>query len=184
MSFLPKDGVSSEADRVFGLLIDTPVEGVVTYDALDRVLGRDFRSSRGPYYDALNRYHEECPEKGTFVAIPNEGYKRVADIESTTTISEGHRRRARRQIRKAYRTLASTDRAELSTTERTELDAALTRIGRVEKQVGALTSRFRQAERRIGSVEEKLDEHAALAQSLAEQVAALTEQVQNSKRGA
>lgn len=137
--FLPR-GDQSESERLVGLMVDTPVDGVMTYEAMDRALGRDFRESRSVFGVALERFHREHPERGTFVNERNIGYRRVVELPDTAGMAHRRRKRAKRQLRKAKAVLLSTDRTTLTGTQGEELLGLVERMGRLEREV-AITRR-------------------------------------------
>lgn len=181
-------GDMSESDRVVLLMVDTPVGGVITYEDLDRVLGRPFREVRVPFYTALERFHREHSERGTFRNVPNVGYERVVDFEATTSIAKGRRKRARKQLRKSRAVLGSTDRSGMTMEERQELNGLIERTGRLEREfaihrrhVDEVRERAATTERRQDATEKTVDEMRQLIEEQRSELALIKERIGEGK---
>ena len=93
------DKPDSEATTVFRLMEDTAPGVTLTYDDLDRVLGRDFKSNRQPWNTALRRWHADLPNHGTWVNVQRVGYMRVAEWDEVKGAGKAHEARMRKQAR-------------------------------------------------------------------------------------
>lgn len=122
----------SEVDKIYALIEDTDVGLIITYSDLERVLGRDFRDNRNPWYKAVRRYQRDHPGRGTFATVANVGYRKVADWQAIQGNVEDKRKRAARQIRRAKGEASSADRSKMSKTEQDRQTQVEIRLGMVE----------------------------------------------------
>jgi alkylated DNA nucleotide flippase Atl1 len=128
--FEPRE--DSEASQIFKAMSDIPVGGVLTYDDLDRILGRDFKSNRGPWNNALRRWHRDMPNGGTWRCVQRVGYQLVADWDKVQETGKSHESRMRSQARKSKARYKSADQAQMSDAEKRVQSEMLTRIGKLE----------------------------------------------------
>lgn len=109
--FAPK-GERSEWRMIYeDLLEHADIGTVITYKALEDLLGREFALNRGPFYRArqtLGDLHHRWLD-----SVPNVGY-RVIEPAEHVRVSAQHRRKSRRQVGMAVRVLQSTDLSRLS----------------------------------------------------------------------
>lgn len=177
--FDPK-GAQSERKVVYDLISAPSVGAIITFQMLNEVLGRDFKSDRGPLYKArqdLERINKRCLE-----SVPGVGYRVVDGIDQVKLAG----RRfvyAGRQINKGLVTVCNVDRNKLSDDEikiadrterrlRARLDSTSRKADKAERQhlpavtppdrtVGRNTARLSQKER-LAQLERQMAEFAAL----------------------
>lgn len=93
---------------------------MLTYDAMEELLGFDVRTYRDLVYRAIRALLEE--DERTLEAVPNLGY-RVVFPQEHERLAHGYQRGAKRKITKAIRTTRGTNRNGLTQDERSRLDA-------------------------------------------------------------
>jgi len=93
------------------LLGGADIGEVVTYDKLSKLLGRDYRKNCLAYGQTARQSLESAGIY--FVAIPNEGYRRLSETEKITIVSRGRLRRAKSQTRKGLKVLLQTEMSKL-----------------------------------------------------------------------
>lgn len=133
----------SETSKVFMAMRDVAPGETMTYDDLDRVLGRDFKSNRQPWFNALRRWHRDMPNGGTWRCVQRVGYQRVeqwVDVKGTGT---AHEAKMRRQARKSKARYASADQSLLTDDQKREQSTLITRIGRLEQAMRATKAEIR-----------------------------------------
>lgn len=139
--FNPRE--DSEASRVFRAMQDTAVGGTLTYDDLDRILGRDFKSNRQPWFNALRRWHRDQPNSGTWINSQKIGYQRVGEWSDVKATGKSHEKRMRRQATKSKARYASADPSALSDDQKREQSDLLVRIGRLEQAMRSTRAEIR-----------------------------------------
>jgi hypothetical protein len=102
------------------LLGDADFGTVITFEQLDRALGREFQSNRAPLYRARDELGTR--RKRWLVPVPTVGY-RVTDAEDHVRVAVDHKRKSRRQLGMAVRVLSSTDLNRLSSDALSEWDS-------------------------------------------------------------
>lgn len=117
--FLPKGDVSEWQILYARLSMMQPGE-LLSYDQLDELLGRDFRSNRAPIYRATQELQKL--NRRTVIAVAGKGY-RIASASEHAYLAQRHYRSSRRQIRMAVEKSSSAERSELSQEERARMDA-------------------------------------------------------------
>jgi hypothetical protein len=118
--FAPK-GEKPEWQLVYDALLgDADFGTTITFEELDRVLGREFVTNRAPLYRARDELGSR--RKRWLVPVPSVGY-RVTDAAEHVRVAIEHKRKSRRQLGMAVRVLTSTDLNRLSTDGLTEWDA-------------------------------------------------------------
>jgi len=152
--FEAKDELS-EVDKCYALAEDVDIGITVTYADLDRVLGRDFRQSRNPWYSAVRRFHREHPGEGTFQTLPNVGFRKVADWATTQQNVDSRRKRAAKQIRRAKGEVAAADRSTMTPDEQRRQSELEVRLGMVESALRSVRKELTLAKRKV---ETKADE--------------------------
>jgi hypothetical protein len=123
----------SEASRVFRAMEDIPVAGSLTYDDLDRILGRDFKANRQPWNNALRRWHRDRPNEGTWVNVQRVGYQRVAEWVDVKATGQAHEKRMRKQASKSKDRYRSADPALMTDDQKREHTELLVRVGKLEQ---------------------------------------------------
>lgn len=104
---------------VYDHAVTLEVGDTITYDDLDAILGRNFKASRSPIYDAIR--HLEQDSRRTLRNVVNVGY-RVARAIEHEDLARHHHRKSRRSIRRATSKIASADRRQLTAEERRRFD--------------------------------------------------------------
>lgn len=127
----------SEASRVFRAMEDVPIGGTLTYEDLDRVLGRDFKANRQPWNNALRRWHRDQLNSGTWVNVQRIGYQRVAEWDDVKDTGKTHEKKMRRQASKSKDRYRSADPAQMTDEQRREQAEMLVRIGKLEQAMRA-----------------------------------------------
>ena len=118
--FAPK-GDKPEWQLVYDALLgDADFGTVITYEQLDRVLGREFVTNRAPLYRARDELGSR--RKRWLVPVPSVGY-RVTDAAEHVSVAVEHRRKSKRQMGMAVRVLTSADLERLNTDALAEWDA-------------------------------------------------------------
>ena len=163
--FLPRE--DSEASIVFKAMTDVPEDGTLTYDDLDRVLGRDFKTNRGPWNDALRRWHRDMPQGGTWRCIHRVGYQRVTEWGDVKGTGVSHEQRMRRQAKKSRQRYVSADQSLMTDEQKQEQSSMITRIGKLEAAMRSTKAEIKVLKRTKADTSD--------VDILRDQVAALTE---------
>lgn len=144
------------------------VGDTITYDDLDAILGRDFKASRTPIYDAIR--HLEQDSSRTLRNVQNVGY-RVAQAIEHEELARHHHRKSGRSIRRAASKIASADRTQLTAEERrrfddmqAQLDQQATMLRRLDTKVTGVVLNNKRTERAVGDVAARVER---LAEALA-----------------
>lgn len=152
--FRTVDGADSESDKIYNAMLDVAPGQVLTYGDLDRILGRDFRADRTPYYTALKRVEKR--QAITFRTIARHGFQRIALGDDLVDHVKNTQGRARRQASKAVdRSMARTD-VEMSEAVRKELD-------RLNEGLSAVKSALTSQRRKVAALERKVENNARSA---------------------
>jgi hypothetical protein len=117
----PETGAIPEWRLIFDVLVTTPVDGVVTYDALTDLLGRDFLDNRSPVYRARDELLEAS--KKAIVCVPRTGF-RVVRANEHVALAQGRRKRAGNEMKKSLALVTNTNVGELTSRERQRRTAA------------------------------------------------------------
>ncbi|WP_435109766.1 helix-turn-helix domain-containing protein [Nocardiopsis synnemataformans] len=117
--FEPK-GERPEWQMIYDHVVLLAPGDVFTHGELDQLLGRDFRSSRSPIYDAMRRLEQS--NQRTLATVVGVGY-RVASASEHEGLARSHQKRSRRQLGKAVSKASSADRSALAPQERQRIDA-------------------------------------------------------------
>ena len=133
------------------LIYDRLLEGaefgdLISYPELDEALGRDFIVNRSPLYRARTELGSQ--RRRWLVAVPRAGY-RVIEAREHLSVSEGHKRRAKRQMRQMMTVTNVTDLERLNPEELQKFDAQ-TRLN------AALVAIVFSHEQRLGRIEDVL----------------------------
>jgi hypothetical protein len=119
--FQPK-GDKPEWRMVYDELLEAAApDTIISYEDIQRVLGRDIRENRAPIY-AARRYLGEMKRRW-LEPVPTVGY-RVTQPEDHLRLSHDHKRRSRRQLNMAITLLDTTDLAKLPIELLAKWDAA------------------------------------------------------------
>jgi hypothetical protein len=124
------DGVS-EARRLYDFLCELPHGTTVTYDDLDKVLGRDCRKQRSPILRAAAMLEKDA--KRTLVCERGVGY-RIAHPSEHADLAVGRVRKSRRVLNGAARVAAAADRRQLTDAENARLDQMTVLLGGMQKK--------------------------------------------------
>lgn len=143
--FTPK-GAVAEWRIIYNAIRELNPGDTVTYDQLNDLLGRDFRSCCGPLYRAVTEF-QKCDSR-TLVNVRGTGY-RVAAAAEHEALARVHSRRSRRQLSKAAATARSARRAELTREQARRLDSLEVRYTRHADMLVRLTRRDRERQEEI-----------------------------------
>lgn len=102
------------------LLLGAEFGDVITLDDLSNALGRPFQRSRSPLYRALKEFASE--RHRWLEPLPGKGY-RVAEPREHTTLANGRKRRAQRQLGTMMTITRATDVSRLAPEELVRFDA-------------------------------------------------------------
>ncbi|MEV4672685.1 hypothetical protein AB0K34_13605 [Actinomadura sp. NPDC049382] len=150
--------------------VSTLDEGtVLTYDDLDEILGRDFRSDRSPIYRCITEL--EKADHRTLATVRGSGY-RIAAANEHERLAVGHHHRSRRQMRKAVSKAASADRSKLTPEERKRIDGLEMSLRQHADMIRRLEARDEQRQAEIKAL--RRDTSADVAE-ISERVDRLTE---------
>lgn len=168
MTFEPKGDVA-EWQLIYNHLVTLNVDDVVEYDTLTELLGREFKSARGPFHKA-NR-HLLADHKRGMLNVKNVGY-RVVPAEEHERAARDQHRFAKRRLRASKHWLANTDRSELPA-------EVAERFDRLEEQLDRQIDFTRRIDKRVARVEKALeasrDEAAGQARETSERLSKLME---------
>ncbi len=159
----------SETNKLFASMQDTAAGMTLTYTDLDRILGRDFKSNRQPWFNALRRWHSECPQMGTWVNLQRVGYQRIANWDDVKASGRNHERKMRRQAVKSRARYASADPSVLTNDQKREQNDLLVRIGRLEQAMKSTRAEVRTLKKNkadVTVVDELRQQVEAMAQKL------------------
>jgi len=155
--FMPKDGVMSEADRIIAHLHDVPIGTIIAYEDLDRVLGRDFRTDRAPWYTATRRFVRENPGKGMFINVRGIGFQKVDSWSEVQDASKDRQKRAARQIHRSRTEVTAADRTKMTASEQQAQTDVQTRLGRLESALRSQKKEISLVKKQVKSKAEKSD---------------------------
>jgi len=102
------------------LLAQADFGTLITYDDLDRVLGRPFRPERGPIYRA--RQHLGEMRQRWLAPVANVGY-RVIDANEHLNVAQQHKRKAKHQFGLMVKVAEVTDVSRLTPEELVAFDS-------------------------------------------------------------
>ena len=162
----------SEATIVYDHLKELQIDDIVTYETLDDLLRRDFKTSRSPMYVATAMM--EHSRKRTLEAVRNVGY-RIVHANEHERLGIEHHRKARKQLVRAMKRVDSADLALLTPVERQTLVAVAVHISRHEQMLRSLN-------RRTSVVEEVQNRQADEVAALRAEVDSLKAQLDEAPR--
>lgn len=157
--FQPTTGDESEATRVHSLMVATPIDGIITYDDLDRVLGRRFVDHRGPWYDAEKRWNRENVGQGVWINIRTVGFRRASSWKESKAEAHSYRLQAARKVRKARGKAVGA--IPVTPQERQEQSDLATRLGYAETAIRNLRQEVQVLKPKVRQVEQAQDETKA-----------------------
>lgn len=156
---------------LYGLLVDTPVGALLTYEAMADALGLDPVRQRAAISSAMRRAAEEHEEKDkrAVEAVRDEGY-RVVDVEDHLRLAHIHGRRAGTQLEIAYSKVTNVDLSGVDPeirkgfelvargfVEQMEINRRLSgRQRRMEKVLDGLTEHSGRTEEELTQLRERL----------------------------
>ncbi|MDE2106121.1 MAG: hypothetical protein KGL39_53355, partial [Patescibacteria group bacterium] len=143
-------GELPEWKLIVDVLNTKQIGDVLAFEELDKVLGRDFRSSRTPIYKANAAWGGE--QHRSLVAVPNIGY-RVIDASEHEDLARRHHRKGRRSLKRGMTAARNADRSLLSQEERDRLDAIELNLSRQAAFMRRLDVRVEKVEKRVEKVE-------------------------------
>jgi uncharacterized coiled-coil protein SlyX len=152
--FTPK-GEVAEWEKVYAVLVRMDVGDVVTYQQLDAILGRDFRSARTPFYAAAKRLLQE--KQRACAVVPTVGYQ-VVDAKDHEPLARKQHRGARRKLGKARALISRADRSRLTPEERERFDRLELTLSRQADMVRRLDARVAKTEHEIKTTRLETDE--------------------------
>lgn len=145
--------------KLVPLLMEAEIDGVVTYEQMDRVLGlgSNIQQNRSPYYRALTEV--QVVGMRTFECVRGEGYRRVHPNEHTR-LSEQRSKLAQHHLRVAEGILQAADANHLTPHEQRVTEESLAAVQdnlhhmgsideRLIKRVEALVEARRQQEMKL-----------------------------------
>lgn len=116
-------GEKAEWQMIYESLLAEADHGtVISYADIDRVLGRDFKSSRTPIYRAMKHLGRE--KHRWLMAMPKVGY-RVIDAPEHMALADHHKMKGKHQLQKTVEIGVATDVSRLSSDELARLDMQL-----------------------------------------------------------
>lgn len=147
--FQPKreDG-RPEWQLIYEVLVDG--DGMVPgdllhYEALDEIVGRDFRRNRGPIYRAMAEF--EKTHQRTLRPVPARGYE-VVEGQAQAVLAQSQARKGQRRIHRGA-TLASTTRREGMTYDQ------IKRVDALQLAMEHWAHEMRRIEQRVDRIEAK-----------------------------
>ena len=146
MTFEPKGDVA-EWQLVYNHIETLDVGDIVTYEKLSELLGREFKTARGPFHKA-NRQLLSKHKRG-MLNVKNVGYRVVTAEEHELAARDQHKY-AKRRMRASKHWLANTDRSELA-------PEVAERFDRIEGQLDRQIDFTRRLDKRVERVEKALD---------------------------
>jgi hypothetical protein len=117
-----------EAERLYAAFYGNEPNKIITYDAMDLVLGRDTRFNRAPVYRFKRLFQKRM--KRTIKCVPGIGY-RVLEAREHADVADARRGRARRQAMSGIDEAKNVRWDELTKTEKIEVSDCLTRLGSI-----------------------------------------------------
>lgn len=102
------------------LLQDAEFGSIISYADLDRVLGRDFRKSRNPIYQATR--HLGLERRRWLSPVTNMGY-RVIEAREHMGAADKHKKKAKRQLGFVIKVGNATDITKLTPDELSRFDS-------------------------------------------------------------
>jgi len=121
--FKPK-GEKPYWEMIFDYLVDKPVDMVITYAELSKVIGQDIEDNRSSVYKARKRLLEETDHY--LVVVRDVGYKIIEGM-SIMKISKGRQLSAGRQIKTADFETSNIDTKKLSPEDKKKLQDFMTK---------------------------------------------------------
>lgn len=114
-----------KADRpewqiIFEHIQDRDFGAVISYEELDQLLGRDFKSARGPIYAATRRLGEL--KKRWLAPVKGVGY-RVIQAREHMIQADHHKRKAKKQLGFMIKVGNATEISKLTTEELAQFDS-------------------------------------------------------------
>ena len=110
---------SAESQLLYQAIVELAVDEILTYETMDRIIGREVRKARHFLMTAQNMARRE---KGfVYAMVRNTGIKRLSDhgvLDKHRNLHNSLRKKANRTIRD----LACVDREGLSQADRTQVD--------------------------------------------------------------
>lgn len=144
--FTPKGEVPEWRMIYDAFLADADFGDVVTYQQLTALLGRSFDDNRGPLYRARSEMGEQ--RHRWLEVVTGVGY-RIIQANEHMRLANGHKRRAKTQLRAMVRVANVTDLARLTESELETFDAQ----SRINATLAAIAFHH---EQRLARVEEVL----------------------------
>ena len=168
-NFTPKGDVA-EWRMLYDRIRSLDIGGILTYEDMDEILGRDFKEDRGPIYRCAKELEDN--DHRTLAAVRNVGY-RIVEPREHAQLATHHHRKSRRQLGKAVGKAASADRSKLTADERQRIDGLemslrrhadmIRRLDeRTAKQADELKALRREKDGDVASLSERVDRLASL----------------------
>lgn len=143
---------SLDAKRLCLLLESTPVGRLVTYKDLSAAIGRDVQTeARGVLYSARLIVQREISY--VFGTVPNEGLKRLSDVEIVQTGAQTVSR-IRRASRSGINRITAADPVQLPVEARVQMNTYLSLLGMLHTSLQE--KRLKQLEERVARAESRL----------------------------
>lgn len=123
--------ISLDAQLIRDRLQETKVGETVTYEELSKLIGRDVRN-RAMGALGTARKHAMKNKNMVFVAVSNEGLKRMSDIEIVDSV-DGDIRRVRRTVRRSSAKITRVDFNGLPNDKKIDHNAKLSMLGALQQ---------------------------------------------------
>jgi chaperonin cofactor prefoldin len=121
-------------------------DSVITYDQLGKILGRDFRTNRGPIYRANAELLEM--DQRALAPVRNVGYRVVQPAEHEDLAKRDHKS-ARRKLRKAVAEVSHVDKKDLPADVRARIEGLELAYRRHEQILRRLDDRTKRTEKAV-----------------------------------
>lgn len=143
-----------------------PVDGVLTYERLDVLLGREFRADRTPIYKAIRMLEER--DQRTLATEVRLGY-RVARADEHARLAAHKHSSGQRLVRAARRKVHAADRSGMTAEQRRRLDAVeqcyaaqAAMLARTTERVARMEQVAARNDGRLAAVESAMAKHGLL----------------------
>lgn len=149
---------------IYAQLTSMRIDDVIRDEELARLLpDAPDGSIRSAFYRAMREMEDEY--RRSFIRVRNTGY-RMVDAPEHVGLAQTHHKRARRQLRTAWRKAHSADRSRLSQADRQRLDSIEMNLAQQREMTARLEAKVRMEiqARKAGEavLSEKVDRLAAL----------------------
>ena len=126
----PAFQIGVDAKTIADLMINTPVGGVLTYEAMSTAIGRDVLGQRRSIRTAINFCISE--QRIVFAVVTGVGYRRLNDSEAVAT-GESCIKRIRRAATRGIKRVACADYEKLNDSEKIKHNVNTTLLAMVSE---------------------------------------------------